>query len=87
MKVRLTGALYRTLGDSILPNSIEDGVNLISIAKDSMHSDTTLNLNTVRKKERQLRNLERQLKNEFGLTTEDARISNNYALIWGLTLS
>ena len=50
VKIRLAGAFYRTLGDSILPNSIEDGIDLISIAKDSMRSDTTLNLNTVRKK-------------------------------------
>ena len=78
VKIRLTGAFYRTLGDSILPNSIEDGINLISIAKDSMHSDTTLNLNTVRKKERQLRNLERQLKNEFGLITSYLKGKNKY---------
>ncbi|MFL2982852.1 MAG: LptF/LptG family permease [Candidatus Neomarinimicrobiota bacterium] len=75
---RLMGAFYRTLGDSILPNSLEDGINLISTAKSSIHSDTTLNNNVIRKKERQLRNLERQVKNEFGLITSYLKGKNKY---------
>ena len=66
---RLKGSFFRTLGDSIIPSSIQEGIDIVSIARDSITSDTTLSGATIKKKERQLRNLERQVKNEFGLIT------------------
>ena len=69
VRTRLKGAFYRTLGDSLLPNSIEEGLAIVSNVRDSIESDTTLAKGTLHKKNRQLRSLERQIKNEFGLIT------------------
>lgn len=80
VQTRLRGAFYRTMGDSILPLSLEDGVNIVAIAKDSINADTTLNKGTLRKKERQLRNLERQVKNEFGLISSYLKGKNKYTV-------
>ena len=52
---RLKGSFFRTLGDSIIPSSIEEGINIVSIARDSITSDTTLTGAMIKKKERQLR--------------------------------
>ena len=80
VQTRLRGAFYRTMGDSILPLSLEDGVNIVAIAKDSINADTTLNKGVLRKKERQLRNLERQVKNEFGLISSYLKGKNKYTV-------
>jgi len=77
---RLRGAFFRTMGDSILPLSLEDGVNIVAMAKDSINADTTLNKGAIRKKERQLRNLERQVKNEFGLIASYLKGKNKYTV-------
>ncbi len=67
VRTRLKGAFYRTLGDSIIPTSIEEGLATVSNAKDSINADTTIIKSALHKKNRQLRSLERQIKNEFGL--------------------
>ena len=77
---RLRGSFFRTLGDSIKPSSIQEGIDIISIARDSITSDTTLSGATIKKKERQLRNLERQVKNEFGLITSYLKGKNKYTV-------
>ena len=69
VNTRLKGAFYRTLGDSTLPVSIEDGQAIVTAAQDSIRSDSTLSKGHLHKKERQLRSLERQVKNELGLIT------------------
>jgi lipopolysaccharide export system permease protein len=80
VNTRLKGAFYRTLGDSILPVSIEDGQAIVTAAQDSIRSDTTLSKGQLHKKERQLRSLERQVKNEFGLITSYLKGRNKYAV-------
>ena len=80
VNTRLKGAFYRTLGDSILPVSIEDGQAIVTSAQDSIRSDTTLSKGQLHKKERQLRSLERQVKNEFGLITSYLKGRNKYAV-------
>ncbi len=80
VNIRLKGAFYRTLGDSILPVSIEDGQAIVTAAQDAIRSDTTLTKGQLHKKERQLRSLERQVKNEFGLITSYLKGRNKYAV-------
>ena len=75
---RLEGSFYRVLGDSILPTSIENGISIIRKAQNKVNSDSTISLAEINKKERQLRNLERQLKNEFGLITTYQKGKNKY---------
>ena len=80
VRTRLKGAFYRTLGDSILPISIEQGLATVSNVKDSIESDTTLAKGALHKKSRQLRSLERQIKNEFGLITSYLKGRNKYTV-------
>ncbi len=77
---RLKGSFFRTLGDSIIPSSIEEGINIVSIARESITSDTTLTGAMIKKKERQLRSLERQVKNEFGLIASYLKGKNKYTV-------
>ena len=77
---RLKGSFFRTLGDSIIPSSIQEGMDIVSIARDSITSDTKLSGATIKKKERQLRNLERQVKNEFGLIASYLKGKNKYTV-------
>ena len=80
VRTRLKGAFYRTLGDSLLPNSIEEGLAIVSNVRDSIESDTALAKGTLHKKNRQLRSLERQIKNEFGLITSYLKGRNKYTV-------
>ena len=80
VNTRLKGAFYRTLGDSILPVSMEDGQAIVTAAQDSIKLDTTLSKGQLHKKGRQLRSLERQVKNEFGLITSYLKGRNKYAV-------
>ena len=77
---RLKGSFFRTLGDSIIPSSIEEGINIVSNARDSITSDSTLTGAIIKKKERQLRSLERQVKNEFGLIASYLKGKNKYTV-------
>ena len=78
VKTRLKGTFSRTLGDSLLPSSLEEGMQIVSLAKDSIRSDSTIKKGALHKKERQLRNLERQIKNEFGLIYSYLKGHNKY---------
>ena len=80
VKTRLKGAFYRTLGDSIIPTSIEEGLATVSNAKNSINADTTIIKSTLHKKNRQLRSLERQIKNEFGLINSYLKGRNKYTV-------
>ena len=75
---RLAGAFYRTLGDSIRPKSMEEGTIIVASAKEKVQEDTTLSSTQRYKKERQIRSLERQVKNEFGLITSYQKGRNKY---------
>ena len=78
VETRLKGTFFRTLGDSLLPSSLEEGMQIVSLAKDSIRSDSTIKKGALHKKERQLRNLERQIKNEFGLIYSYLKGHNKY---------
>ena len=75
---RLKGSFFRTIGDSILPQSNALGIEIIHLARDSIRNYTTLSKGQLHKKERQLRSLERQVKNEFGLITSYTKGRNKY---------
>ena len=75
---RLAGSFYRTLGDSMWVKSVGEGKLAIKIASDSIKTDTTLTKGQLNKKNRQLRSLERQVKNEFGLITSYEKGRNQY---------
>jgi lipopolysaccharide export LptBFGC system permease protein LptF len=77
---RLEGSFYKTIGDSILPNSIEDGLSIIKYAQNIISIDSTISTTEKNKKERKLRNLERQLKNEFGLIATYLKGKNKYTV-------
>ena len=80
VRTRLKGAFYRTLGDSIIPTSIEEGLATVSNAKDSINADKTIIKSALHKKNRQLRSLERQIKNEFGLINSYLKGRNKYTV-------
>ena len=80
VRTRLKGAFYRTVGDSILPISIEEGLATVSNVRDSIELDTTLDKGALHKKNRQLRSLERQIKNEFGLINSYLKGRNKYTV-------
>ena len=80
VKTRLKGAFYRTVGDSILPISIEEGLATVSNVRDSIELNTTLDKGALHKKNRQLRSLERQIKNEFGLINSYLKGRNKYTV-------
>ena len=80
VRTRLKGAFYRTIGDSILPISIEEGLATVSSVRDSIELNTTLDKGALHKKNRQLRSLERQIKNEFGLINSYLKGRNKYTV-------
>ena len=80
VRTRLKGAFYRTLGDSIIPTSIEEGLATVLNAKDSINADKTIIKSALHKKNRQLRSLERQIKNEFGLINSYLKGRNKYTV-------
>ena len=78
VNLRIQNSFYRALGDSLLPTSLVEGHLLIQQIKNKINSDTTISKANLSKKERQLRNLERQIKNEFGLITTYLKGKNKY---------
>ena len=75
---RIKSAFYRAIGDSILPKDINDGLLTILVTKDSLKKNLSNISNQLNKKERHLRNLERQLKNDFNLIKSYQKGKNKY---------
>ena len=75
---RIKGAFHRTIGDSILPKDIDTGLLTISVLKDSLRVNPSYTINQLNKKERQLRSLERQMKNDFNLIKSYIKGKNKY---------
>ena len=75
---RIKGAFHRSIGDSILPKNINDGLLTISVIKDSLRINPSYTINQLNKKERQLRSLERQMKNDFNLIKSYLKGKNKY---------
>jgi len=78
VNTRLAGAFFRTLEDSLWPGTISEGNEIVESARKMVRADTTLSGKQLHKKERQLRSLERQVKNEFGLITSYQKGRNKY---------
>ena len=75
---RLSGNFYRTLGDSSSPTSFEDGKFIINEAIGKLKHQDSLSTAQVVKKEKRIRNLERQLGNEFKLIKSYKKSQNKY---------
>ena len=77
---RIKGAFYRIVGDSILPKNLKEGLLNISDIRDSMMINPSYAVSKLNKKRKQLRNLERQLKNEFNLINSYNKGKNKYTV-------
>jgi len=75
---RIKGSFFKTIGDSILPLSTKNSLHIINDIQKKINSDTSLTKTQIHKKERQLRNLKRQIKNEFGLIKSYQKGENKY---------
>lgn len=80
VKKRLSGAFYRTLGDSLFPRNKETAYKIVKKVREEIRQDTTLAKADLQKKERQLRSLDRQIKNEFGLIQSYQKSRNKYGV-------
>ena len=78
VELRIMGSFFRTIGDSILPLSIESGNQIITKIKKKINSNNSFTKTQINKKERQLRNLKRQIKNEYGLIESYKKGKNKY---------
>jgi lipopolysaccharide export system permease protein len=77
---RLSGNFYRTIGDSTVPNSVEEGGIMIAKALNSIKNHDLLSRAQIIKKEKRIKNLERQLKNEFNLIKSYKKSQNKYGV-------
>ncbi len=77
---RLSGNFYRTFGDSTVPNSVADGEIMIANALDSIKNQDLLSRAQIIKKEKRIKNLDRQLKNEFNLIKSYKKSQNKYGV-------
>ena len=77
---RLSGNFFRTIGDSILPSSIEQGKQFIENNLYKIRNDTTLTKAQIIKKEKRIKNLERQINNEFNLIKSYKKSKNKYGV-------
>ena len=77
---RLSGNFYRTIGDSSLPESYEDGKNIINMAIENVEKQDSLTVAQLMKKKKRIKNLERQLRNEFNLINSYRKSQNKYGV-------
>ena len=77
---RLARSFERATGDSIFPESVKAGINLVSEYKSQMEKDTTLSHHEKQKKLRRLSRLESQVKNEHNLINNYSRNINKYGV-------
>jgi lipopolysaccharide export system permease protein len=77
---RLAGNFYRTIGDSILPSSNQEGKIIIENTLNKFREDTILTKAQIIKKEKRIKNLERQLNNEFNLIKSYKKSKNKYGV-------
>jgi len=77
---RLSGNFFRTIGDSILPSSFEQGKQFIENNLFKIRNNTTLTKAQIIKKEKRIKNLERQINNEFNLIKSYKKSKNKYGV-------
>ena len=75
---RLAGAFFRAMGDSSFPKSIDQSYQLVERSKKTIESNKLLTNTELQKSLRKLRNLERQIKNEFRLISSYNKSKNKY---------
>ena len=77
---RLAGNFYRTIGDSIFPSSSQEGKIIIENTLNKFRKDNILTKAQIIKKEKRIKNLERQLNNEFNLIKSYKKSKNKYGV-------
>jgi lipopolysaccharide export system permease protein len=77
---RLSGNFYRTIGDSVIPNTTAEGKIMIANALDIIKNQNSLSKAQRIKKEKRIKNLERQLNNEFNLIKSYKKSQNKYGV-------
>ena len=77
---RLSGNFYKTIGDSLLPETLIEGKKIIDNAIQIVKNQDSLSVIQKRKKEKRIKNLERQLNNEFNLIKSYKKSQNKYGV-------
>ena len=77
---RLSGNFYRTIGDSLTPTNFEEGKAIINKAMERIKNEDSLPLAQTIKKEKRIKNLERQMNNEFNLIKSYKKSQNKYGV-------
>lgn len=75
---RITKAFKRTMGDSILPVSLEEAIFFIDSTKQVIRFDSVMTNPEKRTENRRLRTLERQMRNEYNLIQSYTKSRNKY---------
>ncbi len=83
-KMRVEERLHRTImkvtGSDIFPENFADTQKMLNMYKENVKQDTSLTSAQLKLKERRIRSLERQAKNEFRLLESYIRSWNKYAV-------
>ena len=77
---RLSGNFYRTIGDSLFPTNFAEGKVILDEAIERVKNEDSLSLAQAIKKEKRIKNLERQLNNEFNLIKSYKKSQNKYGV-------
>jgi lipopolysaccharide export system permease protein len=77
---RLSGNFFRTIGDSTLPLTLLEGKEIIDKAMQRVKDQDSLSVAQRIKKEKRIKNLERQLNNEFNLIKSYKKSQNKYGV-------
>ena len=77
---RLSGNFFRTIGDSLLPATLIEGKKIIDDAIQRVKNQDSLSVMQKIKKEKRIKNLERQLNNEFNLIKSYKKSQNKYGV-------
>tara|TARA_A100000164_G_C21647235_1_gene648603 strand:- start:186 stop:788 length:603 start_codon:yes stop_codon:yes gene_type:complete len=77
---RLSGNFYKTIGDSLLPATLIEGKKIIDNAIQKVKNQDSLSVVHKIKKEKRIKNLERQLNNEFNLIKSYKKSQNKYGV-------
>lgn len=78
VRQRIGKSFRRALGDSLVPENRESALAFIEIARANIQSDSTLEKNQRRRRERQLKTLRRQITNEYSLIRSYTKTHNRY---------
>ena len=75
---RIKTSFSRAINDSAFPKDLEEGLLIISNFKNDLKTNSNLSKTQLNKKERHVRSLERQLKNEYNLINSYTKGKNKY---------